>query len=139
MTQSANARTIPETGRGSAGLLNVLRERILSGRAVAGEFLPTVRKLSEKHGVAPGTAWRALKALESEGLVAAQPRRGYRVLDIEAKAASMDTVAYVLDQRNLAISWGPLYNQLLETAESFTAKGGIDLLKMIHFFDHIIH
>ncbi len=45
-----------------------------------GEFLPSVRDLSEKHGISRETVRRALKLLEEESLVEAVPRQGYRVL-----------------------------------------------------------
>ncbi len=68
------------TGRASAGLAALLREGIVSGQAPGGEFLPTERRLAERHGVARKTVRRALKMLEEEGLIVTVPRRGYRVL-----------------------------------------------------------
>jgi DNA-binding LacI/PurR family transcriptional regulator len=131
MTQQQNSISVPALGRDSANLLALLREEILSGQIAIGDFLPTVRRLSSEREVAHGTAWRALKALESEGLVEARPRRGYRVLGTKVTASAPGTVAYVLDQRNLAISWGPLYHQLLSTAGACAKEKGLDLLKMI--------
>jgi len=43
-------------------------------------YLPPVRELSRAHGLAMRTVQRALGALEREGLIVAEPRRGYRVL-----------------------------------------------------------
>jgi DNA-binding LacI/PurR family transcriptional regulator len=133
MPQKANttAAASLSVGRDSGSLLASLRDEILSGKVAIGDFLPTVRKLSDERGVAHGTAWRALKALEAEGLVEARPRHGYRVLGTATTAASRGTVAYVLDQRNLSISWGRIYNRLLAAAESCAAAEGLDLLKMI--------
>jgi len=67
-------------GRGVAVLSAVLKKKILAGDFLTGDFLPTVRDLSDAHSVAPCTAWRALKTLELDGLVEAKPRHGYRVL-----------------------------------------------------------
>jgi len=67
-------------GRNSSGLASSLRIRIASGEFPAGEYLPTVRDLSEEHGVSRETVRRAVKSLEGEGLVAAEARHGYRVL-----------------------------------------------------------
>ena len=68
--------------RGSTGarLREDLCALIESGRFAGGEFLPTVRELSARYGVARKTVNRALKVLECDGLVAAEPRQGYRVL-----------------------------------------------------------
>jgi LacI family transcriptional regulator len=83
-------------GRPSSNLAVRLREEISSGRAAVDSYLPTERELAERNGIAPTTARRALKMLEAEGLVAAVPRRGYRVL---ARANDPDRgapMAYVL-------------------------------------------
>jgi LacI family transcriptional regulator len=83
-------------GRPSSELAVRLREEISSGRAAVDSYLPTERELAERNRIAPSTARRALKILEAEGLVAAVPRRGYRVL---ARANDPDRgapMAYVL-------------------------------------------
>jgi len=69
---------------------------IRSGRVAAGDLLPSVRSLSEKHGMAPKTVNRALKALAVEGLVVAEPRQGYRVLSRALDPDLGHPVAYVL-------------------------------------------
>ena len=43
-------------------------------------YLPPIRELSKEHGLALRTVQRALGALEREGLIVSEPRRGYRVL-----------------------------------------------------------
>jgi DNA-binding LacI/PurR family transcriptional regulator len=67
-------------GETGARLRADLRSQIESGRFVGGEFLPTVRELSTRYGVARKTVNRALKTLEAEGLLSAEPRQGYRVM-----------------------------------------------------------
>ena len=89
MVHRNNRLASVQIGRESAGLLAELRARIRSGKLPPGTFLPTVRKLSAAQGVAHGTAWRALKALEAEGLVEARPRRGYRVPTARSRALSV--------------------------------------------------
>ena len=106
MPHGSNSRAGLETGRESSGLLGALRSRIRSGELAPGAFLPTVRKLSKSGGVAHGTAWRALKTLEAEGLVEARPRRGYLVVAAGERGGAGGTLAYVMDQRNVyAGSW----------------------------------
>jgi len=57
-----------------------MRKSILSGKIAAGDYLPPVRELCATHELSMDTVCRALGALESEGLIAAEPRQGYRVL-----------------------------------------------------------
>jgi DNA-binding transcriptional regulator YhcF (GntR family) len=58
-----------------------LRGLIVSGQVGAGERLPTVRQTASDLGVAPGTAARAYKMLEGEGLVVSRTAAGTRVAD----------------------------------------------------------
>jgi LacI family transcriptional regulator, galactose operon repressor len=119
------------TGRNSASLLAMLRARILSGRVAPGEFLPTVRQISDEHGVSRGTSWRAMKALVVEGLVAAQPRHGYRVL---ARAGNPDKgtpLAYVLAEGNIIAGWDLYYRCLSASLEEVAGRRGWNLMRMI--------
>jgi LacI family transcriptional regulator len=81
--------------RGSGVLVVRLRDAIRRGEFAQGEFLPTVRALGARHEVSPEAVRRALKTLEGEGLVQAEPRQGFRVL-AEARAGhDHRPVAYV--------------------------------------------
>ncbi|TCJ22350.1 GntR family transcriptional regulator [Microbacterium sp. PI-1] len=56
-----------------------LRGLIVSGQLGAGERLPTVRQTASDLGVAPGTAARAYRMLEADGLVISRTAAGTRV------------------------------------------------------------
>ncbi|EYT60330.1 GntR family transcriptional regulator [Microbacterium sp. UCD-TDU] len=58
-----------------------LRGLIVSGQLGTGERLPTVRQTASDLGVAPGTAARAYKMLEGEGLVVSRTAAGTRVAE----------------------------------------------------------
>jgi DNA-binding LacI/PurR family transcriptional regulator len=132
MSRHNNTRAVPETGRESSSLVGALRLKIRSGGLAPGAFLPTVRALSESGGVAHGTAWRALKTLEAEGLVEARPGRGYRVLPAAGREAEGNTLAYVMDRRNVGPgSWDVLYERLLAEMEGCAARAGARVLKLI--------
>lgn len=60
------------------------RGLIVSGQLGSGERLPTVRQVAQDLGVAPGTAAKAYKMLESDGLVASRTGAGTRVTDHSA-------------------------------------------------------
>ena len=51
-------------------------EAIASGELAAGQRLPTVRRLAEDLGVAPGTVARAYRELEASALIETRGRNG---------------------------------------------------------------
>lgn len=57
------------------------RGLIVSGSLGAGERLPTVRQVAGDLGVAPGTAAKAYKMLERDGLVVTRTAAGTRVAE----------------------------------------------------------
>lgn len=60
------------------------RGLIVSGQLGAGERLPTVRQTASDLQVAPGTAAKAYKLLERDGLVVTRTAAGTRVADAAA-------------------------------------------------------
>ncbi|MFB8188404.1 GntR family transcriptional regulator [Microbacterium sp. NPDC055988] len=95
-----------------------LRGLIVSGQLGAGERLPTVRQTASDLGVAPGTAARAYKMLEAEGLVVSRTAAGTRV----AETAGV-----------LPASVIRLLRELVEEAASVEADPDdvIDVLRMV--------
>ncbi|MEY3659873.1 MAG: hypothetical protein RLZZ169_698 [Pseudomonadota bacterium] len=61
-------------------IVEQLHFQISSGELPAGSKLPSLRELAKKHGLAINTVAKALRQLEFRGLLAAQPRSGYRVV-----------------------------------------------------------
>jgi DNA-binding transcriptional MocR family regulator len=70
-------------------LEDLLAEQIVEGRLNAGDRLPSVRVLCERHDLAKGTVLHALSRLEARGLILAKPRSGYYVLPREAQAPAI--------------------------------------------------
>lgn len=60
-------------------LANLLAERIEQGLYRHGEKLPSVRSLSQEHGVSISTVQQAYQMLEQRQLITPQPRSGYFV------------------------------------------------------------
>jgi DNA-binding transcriptional regulator YhcF (GntR family) len=60
------------------------RGLIVSGQLGAGERMPTVRQTASDLGVAPGTAAKAYKLLERDGLVVTRTAAGTRVAESAA-------------------------------------------------------
>ena len=60
-------------------LATLLAERIEQGLYRHGEKLPSVRNLSQEHGVSISTVQQAYQVLENLQLITPQPRSGYFV------------------------------------------------------------
>ncbi|WP_374349952.1 PLP-dependent aminotransferase family protein [Chitinimonas sp.] len=60
-------------------LANHYRHAIAAGTLAAGERLPSVRVMMQRHGVSLTTALQACRQLEADGVVEARPRSGYFV------------------------------------------------------------
>jgi DNA-binding GntR family transcriptional regulator len=60
-------------------LAAVVRDMITSGELEPGQPVPSITSLVQEHGVARETAGKALRVLESEGLVQRVPGLGYYV------------------------------------------------------------
>jgi len=84
-----------------------VRRAILSGKAQPGEPLPSVRALAEELVVNPNTVVRAYSELAAEGLVAAQPGRGY-----------------FLAERRQTLSLAERRRRLAEAAATFAREAG---------------
>ncbi len=67
-------------GRSAESVCRRMRSEIQDGSLAVGDFLPPIRQLSASHDVALNTVRRALRKLTDEGMIAAEPRQGYRVL-----------------------------------------------------------
>ena len=60
-------------------LANLLRQQISNGTLRRGQSTPSITTLTQEHGIARQTAAKALRVLESEGLVYRVPGLGYYV------------------------------------------------------------
>jgi DNA-binding LacI/PurR family transcriptional regulator len=112
----------PQSGRVSAEFLTLIRRKIAHGKYAPGQYLPSLRELSESAGIARKTVNNALKQLETDGYIAAEPRKGYRVL---ARASDPDLgcpLAYVADLRASPDQWKPLHQELLSSLQGAAAQ-----------------
>jgi DNA-binding transcriptional regulator YhcF (GntR family) len=62
-----------------------IRKLVLRGQFKGGDRLPTVQKLAQSLGVGSRTASEAIKLLQAEGILEANPRRGTFVRDLKDK------------------------------------------------------
>jgi DNA-binding transcriptional regulator YhcF (GntR family) len=82
-----NAQPILSSTDEASPALDIYRQfrgLIVSGQLGAGERLPTVRQTASDLGVAAGTAAKAYKLLERDGLVVTRTAAGTRVADSAA-------------------------------------------------------
>jgi LacI family transcriptional regulator len=122
----AGERPEKDTGQslGYADLAAVLREEINGGAIAVGATLAPVKELAARHGVCPETARRAAKLLESEGLVAAHARQGFRVLARANDPARGLPVAFVVSGVEKAEQWDGLYQSLFACLQKAAAARG---------------
>ena len=71
-----------------AQLMDTLKRRIVTGRYLPGENLPSVRELAAEAGINPNTVQRAFSELEREGLIYTQRATGKYVTENEADIKS---------------------------------------------------
>lgn len=110
-----------ETVRTAEQLRDHLRDEIASGRLGVGERLPSVRQCAADFGVAAGTAAKAYKLLEADGLVVARGRDGTRVAeqpDLLPAAVMVHVRAAVEAARREGVSAGALITALRTLAEA---------------------
>ena len=62
-------------------LMDTLKRRIITGRYLPGEKLPSVRELAAEAGINPNTVQRAFSELEREGLIYTQRATGKYVTE----------------------------------------------------------
>lgn len=71
-----------------------LRTTIDRGELTPGQRIPSGRSLAKKYGIALLTVQRAVKMLESEGILVAHPPRGVFVADPNAAAPAEQSPEY---------------------------------------------
>jgi DNA-binding LacI/PurR family transcriptional regulator len=109
-------------GKTSGKLVETLRAAVASGNPALGEFLPSVRELCREHSVSIDTTMRALRALEAEGVIASEGRRGYRVLDVPVEAQTAAPVGYLLSLESGTRGWTGLYQLLMTGLQQAAAR-----------------
>ncbi|HFD7738807.1 MULTISPECIES: PLP-dependent aminotransferase family protein [Serratia] len=105
-----------------ATLAAILSQRIQQGLYPAGHRLPSVRTLSQEHGVSISTVQQAYRLLEEQRLVEARPKSGYFVHTQRTQAELPAMTAPV--QRPVDISQ---WEQVLELVRSRPREGLIQL------------
>ena len=86
-----------------AQLMDTLKRRIVTGRYLPGEKLPSVRELAAEAGINPNTVQRAFADLEREGLIYTQRTAGKFVTeDAAAVAAARRSLAEAQTRQYLA-------------------------------------
>ena len=98
-----------------AQLMDTLKRRIITGRYLPGEKLPSVRALASQLAINPNTIQRAYSELESEGYAASVPGKGSfavrreRAEDDGRRLALIDTLRETLRElRTLGMSCAEL-------------------------------
>jgi DNA-binding LacI/PurR family transcriptional regulator len=114
----------------SAEVFQKLRAEVVSGSYAPGQFLPTERQLAVTHSVAQNTVRRALKALEAERLIVAEPRQGYRVLARVNDPLRGCPMAFVNWNAGPQDQWAGIDADLLSEMKSAADARGWSMLTM---------
>lgn len=80
-------------------IADTFRRAIADGEYEVDARLPPVRVIAREQGVALDTAMKAMEVLKRDGVVAARPRVGTVVRDVEAARASLSIQAQVEELR----------------------------------------
>ena len=82
---------VDETDSGAPYLLiaAAIRNAIECGSIRRGSLLPGIKQIAARYGVSVGTAHRAVSVLVGDDHLEVQPRRGIRVLGVDAPAAAL--------------------------------------------------
>ncbi len=83
-----------------------LVDAVATGELVAGQRLPTVRRLADDLGLAPGTVARAYRELEASGFIETRGRNGTFVSpqgDPAAQQAQLAAAAFADQMRRLRL------------------------------------
>jgi DNA-binding GntR family transcriptional regulator len=100
-----------------------LRADIAAGRLPIGSRIPSVRGLSERYGVAQGTAVQAVRQLATEGLVATSSGRGTYVKAAPAADVAADPVQALTERvARLEAQMRDLTSRLDSTADGQSAE-----------------
>ncbi|WP_341974097.1 GntR family transcriptional regulator [Microbacterium sp. LWO13-1.2] len=94
-----------EEGSPAMDIYRQLRGLIVSGQLGANERLPTVRQTANDLGVAAGTAAKAYKMLEQDGLVVSRTAAGTRVAE-SAAVLPLSVIRHIRDLVADAVSTG---------------------------------
>ncbi len=90
-------------------LATLLAERIEQGLYRHGEKLPSVRSLSQEHGVSISTVQQAYQTLETMRLITPQPRSGYFVAQQSPAACTADDASGAAPGGNYPVGSGAGY------------------------------
>ncbi|MHC4914762.1 MAG: GntR family transcriptional regulator [Planctomycetota bacterium] len=121
---------IANLGRAATKVAEEVRGGIADGRYASGAFLPPVRALKAALAVNYNTVRRALKALEAEGVIAAEPRHGYRVLGRAHDPERGCPFAYVSWRDREGAEWDRFHQVLMSGLESAAGEKGWGVLSL---------
>ncbi|HOX07822.1 MAG TPA: substrate-binding domain-containing protein [Planctomycetota bacterium] len=112
---------IHKTKKDVAAVAKALEDRISAGQVREGNYLPSVREVSRELGCASLTAHRAMKLLAGKGLVAAEPRHGYRVTGSGAAGRAQEVLVFIED----TTSYEGLLGDIYETQQAVLRRGAL--------------
>lgn len=117
-----------ELGKNGNSVAARIRGIISDGEVSSGEFLPSARSLADRLDTSPGTVLRALRTLETEGLVRVEARAGVRVLARARDPQRGGPVAFILHQAGSPEKWEARHRIRLAYFQQLAAERGWSVL-----------
>lgn len=111
-------------------LAHTLKERILLNKYNVGGYLPSVRQLTEEFELADKTIQRALKMVEKNGLIASEPRKGYKVLARAGNPSKGYPIAFILSVEDEMQEWDSFHKTLYRAFQLATIEKGWSILNI---------
>ena len=116
-----------------AQLMDTLKRRIITGRYLPGEKLPSVRELAAEAGINPNTVQRAFQELEREGLIYTQRATGKYVTEnadeiktARQELAKSQVADFLTTMQSLGYSVGDVIVLLQSFSESQEEESNAD-------------
>lgn len=120
MRPPAKNSRAPSTAR----VRQLIHKQYLNGKTPPNQFLPGERELAAQYEVARVTVRRALAELVEEGLVRAEPGRGYRALMRVAGLKPGSPAAYLVGGPHDQHEWTETTQELASSMQSILMEGG---------------
>jgi hypothetical protein len=86
--------------------------------------------MAEEHGVAHTTVRRALGKLQADGLIRAEPRKGYRVLSLANDPAGGCPIAFIRSEPGAPEQWDEFHARLVRELQTAADRRGWPLMAM---------
>ncbi len=117
-----------KNSRASQALSDIIKAKLLNGETTVGSLLPSIRALTSTYQYSLKTVHRALHILVSEGYLAAEPYRGYRVLPLANDPLANSPLVFLMNEDKKEGHLSNSFQFFFEEIKNASSKKGWSLL-----------